>query len=318
MKTRLASLLPLAMSLSLVPPAHADDYQGSSFAEVWQQVASDPYATLPQEEVRVDRFFGNWFVDHLLIAAKRTLSSRADLLPYFDKLVHPNGICLAGEWEITEPTPYTGYFAMGSRALFIARASTALTPTKRGQWRSFGFAGKLFPTLDAWTPVPTANFVTIENLGGTLREHFLDAENTNDIILINPTPEAAWNGPVGLVAARDFAIADGTLDVTRPLIRQLYPISEAGGVPPAQAKTPKWMMITGAEDVPRASLVDFRDELRLENYPGGLRFDILVSSLGTRIGPKIWDRIGTIHVYETVASESCDHRLHFAHAPWRN
>jgi hypothetical protein len=58
---------------------------------------------------------------------------------------------------------------------------------------------------------------------------------------------------------------------------------------------------------------DFRDELNLANYPQGLRFSISVASKGSRFGGKEWQKIGYIEVQETVASESCDHRLHFAH-----
>jgi hypothetical protein len=260
----------------------------------------------------------SWFTDRLLVAARRTLSDRRDILPWFRKLVHPNGICFAGVWHITEDNPYSGAFRPGTEALIIARASTALTATRRGQWRAFGFAGKIFPTLDPMERVRTANFFTIEDLGGTLRDYYLDAENTNDIIVVTPTPEAAAHAAVGALAAKDFAIADGTIDPTRPLIRQLYPIAEAAETDPAAVRAPTWLMITGADEVPRVVADDFRDELRLEHYPDGLRFDIYVSDWGTRIGPKVWQRIGQIEVFEYALSDGCDHRLHFAHPPWRD
>jgi hypothetical protein len=313
-----ASLLIPVAALLRIAVAKADaPYEGSRFDAVWGQVASDPYAALPHERVTLGSFY-TFFHDNLLDSSRRTLSDRSDLLPPFRKLLHPNGICLAGTWTITEDTDYTGYFRKGSRALFVGRASTALTATRQGQFRAFGFAGKIFPTTDPTEQVPTANFFTIEDLGGTLRPHFLDALNTNDIIQITVTPAAFLSTPVGLVAAKDFADADQTIDVTQTLIRQLYPIAELGEADPTAAVAPRWMMITGADDVPRVDADDFRDELRLDRYPGGLRFQIRVADVGTRLGPKDWKTIGTIEVADAVASESCDHRLHFSHPRFRH
>ncbi len=291
-------------------------YQGSTFEEVWDQVASDPYDELPRYRVTLGSFFG-FLTDHLLAASRRTLADKRDLLPYFRKLLHPNGICLAGLWEITEDNPYTGYFRPGSTALVIARASVALSETRRGELRAFGFAAKLFPTLDGDERVATANFFTIENLGGTLRDFFVDAENTNDIVVINPTTVLVQYSGVAATALTDFAIADETLDPTQPTIRQVYPVSELGEPYAEAVYTPKWIMITGDPEVERVTADDFRDELRVSRYPGGLRFQILVANEGSRLGSKEWQRIGHIDFYEDAVSESCDHRLHFTHPPYR-
>ena len=296
--------------------AHAQAYQGSSFDQVWDQVVSDPYPELPHDTVTTASFFG-FFVDHLLEASKRTLADHRDLLPYFRKLLHPNGICLAGEWVITEANPYSGYFRPGSRGLIVVRASTALSNTERGQYRAFGFAGKIFPTLDPAQVVQTANFFTIENLGGTLRDYFLDAENTNDIIQVATTPTLVANAAVAAAVTTDFGKADPQPDSSLIAIRQLYPISELGASDPAAVRTPTWLMITGAPEVPRTLATDFRDELRVANYPGGLRFDISVSDQGTRQGPKVWTRIGYIQVDDDAVSASCDHRLHFSHPKFK-
>ena len=301
----------LALSLA-APDARAQAYEGSSFDQVWDQVASDPYPALPHYTVTLGSFYG-FLVDHLLAASRRTLADHRDLLPYFQKLLHPNGICLAGEWVITEDNPYSGYFRRGSRGLIVARASTALTETERGDLRAFGFAGKIFPTLDPARVVKTANFFTIENLGGTRRDYFLDAENTNDILGVAATINVARYSGVGAAVITDFNLADPQLDPTLIAVRQLYPISELGETDPDAVRTPTWMMITGAPEVPRVLADDFRDELRLANYPGGLRFDIYVSDVGTRSGPKAWQRIGHIQVSADAVSASCDHRLHFSH-----
>ncbi len=295
-------------------PAFAQDsYQGSRFSEVWGQVNSDPYTALPQEEVKVSKFFSG-LKDLLLENSKRTLSDQSDVLPYFEKLVHPNGICLKGTWNITENNPYTGAFKAGTKNKIIVRASTALSNTKADENRAFGIAGKIYPTADEdhAEPLKTANFFTIENLGGTRRKYFMDSVNTNDIIFILPSVTAFFNSLEGLTVARDFPLAEGS-NLQTALIRELYPISELGLKPGETAVTPIWLKIEGAEDMPRIDEADFRDELNRANYPNGLRFNISVASEGKRFGTKSWQKIGFIDVEESVVSESCDHRLHFAH-----
>jgi hypothetical protein len=147
---RLWIIAALASVLAFVffAPAEAESYRGSRFSEVWGAVRSDPYLVLPHYRVTVGSFFDG-FVNRLLVDSQRTLSDRSDLLPPLQKRVHPIGTCLAGRWRITEDNPYTGYFRKGSEALIIARASTALGEERRGEARSFGLAGKLFPTTDA-------------------------------------------------------------------------------------------------------------------------------------------------------------------------
>jgi len=59
-------------------------------------------------------------------ASARTIDSGADLRwgvnrKGFRRIVHPNGLCLIGTWHITADTPYSGYFATGSRGLAVAR-----------------------------------------------------------------------------------------------------------------------------------------------------------------------------------------------------
>ena len=84
------------------------------------------------------------------------------------RIVHPNGVCLIGRWEITEDTGYSGYFAKGSTALAVARYSTCCTETRRGHTRSLSMVGKLFPTTDPEhaAPLRTANFMTQDDIGG--------------------------------------------------------------------------------------------------------------------------------------------------------
>jgi hypothetical protein len=288
-------------------------YEGSHFRDVWGQVTTDPYGTLPQNEVKVSKFFSG-LKDLMLENSKRTLSDQSDLLPYFDKLLHPNGICLKGTWNITEENPYTGAFRAGTKYKIIGRASTALSNTRADKNRAFGFAGKIFPTADEFhgEPLKTANFFTIEDLGGTRKRHFMDSVNTNDIILISPSVTAFLNSLEGLVVVRDFPLAEGS-NLQTALIRELYPISELGLQEGETAVTPIWLKIDAAEGMPRIDELDFRDELNKDYYPNGLRFSISVASKGSRFGLKAWQKIGFIDVEETVVSESCDHRLHFSH-----
>ena len=310
------NLIAGALAISILASAQAqsnDDYQGSRFEDVWQQVTSDPYFDLPQYEVTFKSFFDR-FQNVLLENSKRTLNDDSDVLPYFDKLVHPNGICLKGRWVITEDNPYSGYFAAGSEALIIARASTALTNTKRNSNRAFGLAGKLYPTNDPLheQPLKTANFFTIEDLGGSRRDFFLDAKNTNDIIKVSPSLTAFLNGLVGAAVAVAFPVADES-NLQTALLRELYPIAELGLGSGEASNAPIWMRITGSKDMPRILADDFRDELNIANYPDNLVFDIEVASKGSRFGKKQWQTIGYISFDDSIVSESCDHRLHFAH-----
>jgi hypothetical protein len=69
-------------------------------------------------------------------AVMRAVNSRVDLRwgrdrNGFRRLLHPNGICLTGLWEITEATSYSGYFQRGSRAVVIVRYSTCCSATAR-------------------------------------------------------------------------------------------------------------------------------------------------------------------------------------------
>jgi hypothetical protein len=76
-------------------------YEGSTFQEVRDQVFSDPYPgypeKLPIDPIASRRFFKR-FQNLLLAAARRTVAQKADLLPYFDKLIHGNGMAFSGIW----------------------------------------------------------------------------------------------------------------------------------------------------------------------------------------------------------------------------
>src|SRR5688572_20595077 len=129
-------------------------YNGSRFAEVREAVFKNPYQKvwgssaeppLPTYKVTLASVlrgvlpFGKSYIFRKAI--ERTVDSHADLRwgengKGFRRLLHPNGVCLTGLWEITEATEYSGYFRKDSRGLLIARYSTCCTETRRGRTRS--------------------------------------------------------------------------------------------------------------------------------------------------------------------------------------
>src|SRR5262245_54786004 len=104
-------------------------YAGSRFSEVWDALGANPYQKvwggdgeppLPTYQVTLPIFlrgilpFGRPYLFRQ--ATERAVDSSADLRwgpdgKGFRRLLHPNGVCLTGRWEITEETGYSGYFA---------------------------------------------------------------------------------------------------------------------------------------------------------------------------------------------------------------
>jgi hypothetical protein len=293
-------------------------YRGSRFMDVWRTLQADAYDELPEHRVG-PRDVRAWFEQAALLrAAKRTLDTRADLLPPFRKLVHPLGIALRGTWRITRETPYTGYFAAGREALIIARASDAIGETRPGKLRFLGLAGKLYPTANPEHKqlLKTANFFTLENLAGSHTASFAEATLKSDLLPVVPHPGSSKYAPLGTLAGAIFAWADKTVDLTRPMIRQLYPIAELAEANPERAFGPRFLKLVGTTADQAATTSDLRRELDMQRHPYGIRFEIHVGE-GLRVGPKQWQRIGEIHFTESVASRSGDTRLHFAHAPYQ-
>lgn len=118
------------------------EYAGSRFAEVKAALFRNAYyltwgaadePPLPVYGVTLGRvlrgilpFGRKW---RFRQAARRTIDSGADMRwgpdgRGFRRLLHPNGVCLTGRWEIESPpdgTGYSGYFREGSRALIVGR-----------------------------------------------------------------------------------------------------------------------------------------------------------------------------------------------------
>ena len=322
-------------------------YRGSRFAEVRDAIFANPYQTvwgrvgqppMPQYKVTVRRFshgilpFGQPF--GFRQAAERSVDSHADLRwgtnrRGFRRLLHPNGICLTGLWEITEETEYSGYFGQASRALIIGRYSTCCTETRRGHTRSLALVGKLFPTTDPDHPDPlrTANFITQQDLGG---------DNTNYIneAVTHNAPNVrfwrrGWGFPILLITDVVLKVVD-----KEATIRQLYEIAELGKPEAKATRAPKFMRLRVASDQQRIEgfELDFRDEIMAHIYDKGdenpkrtLTFHIDVTDEGSKHGPALvqtrifanWRHIGKITFDRAVASYNGDHVIHFNHPTWR-
>lgn len=314
-------------------------YAGSRFREVVDALKANPYQgvwgragepPLPVYEVT----FPTVASPHFHKATERTLDSGADLRWGPDgkgtrRLVHPNGICLIGRWEITADTDYSGYFAKDRTALAIARYSTCCTETCRGQMRSLSMVGKLFPTTDPdhAAAMRTANFMTQDDIGGSKTEFINDIElrNAPDTTL----SRRGLGAPTLLHVGLTFNVVD-----TQPSIRQLYPIAELGKPAGEPTRTPEFMRLLVSGDQPRIAgdELDFRDEIMAQIFDRGdpapkrrLTFDIELTDEGETTGPAVeerrtfrnWRRVGTLTFEDALASYNGDFVIHFSHPTWR-
>jgi hypothetical protein len=320
---------------------------GSRFSTVRDAVFANPYQKVwgAEGNAPLERFAvslgpltkgmlpgtGAW---QFLAAAKRVLASDSDLRwgadgKGYQRLLHPNGICMTGLWEITEETPYSGYFGKGNRGLILARYSTCCTETRRGNTRSLSMIGRIYPTTDPNhpEPLPTACFITQEDIGGE------DTPNINDAKLRNaPNTTVSRRGsgaPILLLSGVVFKKAE-----KQPTIRQVYQIAELGKPPAETTRAPEFMQLTVAPGQPviPGDDLDFRDEIMAHIYDPGdpapkrkLVFDIETSDTGTTSGLPTnerrditnWKKIGTITFDAAVVSFNADHVFHVNHPAWR-
>jgi hypothetical protein len=313
-------------------------YAGSRFADVVGALFANPYqrvwgangeAPLPMHKVTFRSVASG-----LQRASERAVDSGADLRwgpdrKGFTRLVHPNGVCLIGMWEITERTDYTGYFTPGSRALIVGRYSTCCTETRRGRIRSLSLAGKLFPTSDPnhAMALPTGNFFTQEDIGGTR------TDDINDVELRNAPDITAARRGAGIATLLATRTAFQRVD-KEPGIRQLYAIAELGKPEGTPTRAPAFMRLRVASSQPRiaGANLDFRDEVMAQIFDRGdpvpkrtLTFTIEITDQGVVSGPGFrvrwkfaqWRAIGTIVFNNAVVSLNGDAVLHFNHPTWR-
>ena len=330
-------------------PTHTYVYAGSNFTEVWQKISAEPYP----DEGRPSRGLSELVKEvvarglaqtgeaqnatsarnaELVERANRTLNDQADYYQdSFTKLVHANGICLRGSWNITTPNPYSGYFEQGKSGLIIARASVALFNIEKHQNRGFGLAGKIYPaaseTIAGTRHLETANFFTVHDLGGERNVLFTDVSFTNQPpITFNLTVLHYLGYAWQVMKAFGNADADTGNPDPAPGIRQLYEISELGlnEDQASKAITPRCLRLmarTGQSN----DKSDFRDELNLADYPNGkLMLDVYADSPEPDnacgdLSNDDWTgkKIGYIEFTESVASVGCDSHLHFHHPKWK-
>jgi hypothetical protein len=268
-------------------------------------------------------------------AVARAVDSKADLRwgadrKGFRRIIHPNGICLTGLWEISEETPYSGYFRAGSRALVVGRYSTCCKETRRSRERSLSLVGKLFPTADPdhREPLRTGNFITQQDLGGERTEYI------NEVELRNAPNTTSWRRgfgtPILLVESILFSNTD-----KQPTQRQLYQIAELGKPDGEPTRAPEFMRLLVDPAQPRlpGDALDFRDEIMAQIYDRGdpapkrrLTFHIEVTDEGSTHGPAFfqrrrfgnWTHIGRLVFDAAVASYNGDFVIHFNHPTWRD
>lgn len=323
-------------------------YAGSRFSEVRDALFANPYQRvwgaksekpLPIHQVTLGSVLRGIFplgMPHLFRqATARTVDAGSDLRwgpngKGFRRLLHPNGICLTGEWRITEETGYSGYFSQGSTALAIGRYSTCCTETRRGYTRSLSLVGKIYPTTDPdhALPLRTANFITQQDIGGAQTDFINDAE------LRNAPDTTGLRRGFGLPILLVTGIVFGRVD-KQPTIRQLYQIAELGKPKEEPTRAPEFMrlLVSPAQPKIHGEGLDFRDEVMAQIYDKGdpgpkrtLTFDIEVTDEGESHGPALrerrtfrnWRRIGSLIFDQAVVSYNGDSVIHFNHPTWRD
>jgi hypothetical protein len=322
-------------------------YSGSRFRDVLDALFANPYQKvwgregeppLPSQEQTIKSVFGGLLSygrpPRFERAAERSLDSGADLRwgpdgKGFARLLHPNGVCLVGRWQITEDTPYSGYFARGKTALVVARYSSGAGGNLRGRVRSLALVGKLFPTMDPdhRMPLRTANFITQQDIGGERTESINAAE-----LLNAPNVTVFRRGPAGTLLIK-VAVVFRRVD-QEPTVRQLYPIAELGKPAGEPTSAPAFMRLRVAPEqpvIPGADL-DVRDEVMAQIFDRGdpvpkrtLTFTIEIKDEGTTSGTSFrvrrtfrnWRRIGSMVFDNAVVSYNGDAVIHFTHPTWR-
>jgi len=268
-------------------------------------------------------------------AVARAVDLRADLRwgndrKGFRRIIHPNGICLTGRWEISEQTPYSGYFQRDSQALVVGRYSTCCTETRRGRERSLSLVGKLFPTTDPnhTELLNTANFITQQDIGGDRTDYINDAE------LRNAPNTTSWRRGFGVPVLLTEAVLFAKTD-KQSTQRQLYQIAELGKPEGESTRTPAFMrlLLDAGQRRIAGEALDFRDEIMAQIFDRGdpiakrtLTFHIDVTDEGSTRGPDFfqrrtfanWKRIGRLIFDNAVASYNGDFVIHFTHPTWRD
>lgn len=267
-----------AMSLLSVQQASASSYQqvydvvfnnslqpkitaDKADSEIQQELAVYQSGQSPLYKVTASKF-NKAVREQLATRSEQTLNDEVDYYDRLDKLVHSNGICMAGTWQITEAgknsegQPYTGMFAKDAQSLFIGRLSVALSDTKQGEYQAFGMAGKIFGTDNPKQNVTTENFFVADVLTGAHRESVFVAPMTNK-------PKVGFRFSVlslGLKVGPIFSKADKDAGM-----RPVTGIAKMGLTTDTHVVSPKYMMLSPVkpEGFQPSPGVDFRNEFAL-------------------------------------------------------
>lgn len=235
--------------------------------------------------------------------ARRTLTDDLDYYPRIEKRIHGNGICFAGLWKVTKlNSPYTGYFASGKTGLFIGRASVTTDKTLRGQSRTFGFAGKIFPTINPNEKVKTANFFAVDYFLGSKVEHF-----TNTVLSNSPhLYDSIFDVDVDFIkSALNISKIFERIN-KQPTFRPVTQIAALGEH--NHVRSPRLIKIATHVDTPRINARDFRQELNISNYPRGLKLYVYGGDDNSDM-----QLIAVIDLRQSFVSYGCDKQLHFPH-----
>ena len=288
----------------------------SKFALVKQAVFSEPYEVLPQYDVHKSLFGPKKGANnHLLDAARRTLELEDDLFefPQGQKLLQANGICFAGAWKMYPVSPFTGLYQPSTEIPMIARVSVSLGGTRQKDKRAMGMAIKLFPPERDASSYRTYNVFLMHNMAGVRTKHVLDLDMDNE------PPVGGLPGLSNLGTAlrllKDLETADKERSGGQANAR-FRPVSHlAAHAVPGKVVAPKWLRVSVDKNIPRISMDDFRDELRLGNYPGhklAWLIEAAHSSDRGKAGAE-WQKIGQLEFTESITSSACDRMLHFKH-----
>jgi hypothetical protein len=248
----LVSSIQAATSFNQVRSVLFDDSPKAVSTEAADEILVYQQGKLPRYEVTLSKFFKNG-INLLAKSAQRTVNERVDIYPRIDKLLHPNGVCLLGEWVGTGEVGYSGYYQKGKRGLLVARISTATSATQVGEKRGFGIVLKLFPTMNPGKEIETAQLFTLDVLAGTRRSSFFGSSLTNspkmglpgiDLINIMPTVSKALGS------------ADKDL-----LYRPTYEMAQAGTTRGQDVHYPSFVKIVAKGRATGEK--DFRDELNI-------------------------------------------------------
>ncbi len=282
--------------------------------ELKRQIFEEPYTQLPRYQVTTKLFKRNQKSQpsNLLDDAKRTLRDNNDLLApgRGQKLLQANGICFAGEWTINKGSEFTGLFKDASRVPILARASTTFSGTLQKERRAFGLAVKFLP--EDLGDAASLNIFTLHSAGGVTQKYMLDLNVDNEpplgrIPRFKDIATALKLKSTLLKADREAGSEKPS--VTYRTVAPLAAYGEKGSV-----VAPRWVRFSAANKE-RVDQADFRDELRVENYADHqLIYNIDVGHHSSLKKSKAtWQTIGKLTFTESVTSEACDTRLHFAH-----